>query len=122
MNRKLFHHLLEPGGLYAPQIDQSTGENILCAEGIGISCVITGKTQKLLSSSIFFRHRTASETGTRGVSRINLNKQNTVLLGFMFDPGEYPASVSTAPQLYETICPCPNFHVSYHGGLQRRSL
>ena len=91
MNRKLFHHFLQPGRLYAPQSRKSSSENVLCAESISITRVITGQTQKFLSSAVVFMHRTTSGAGTRGVGRIKLNKQNTVLLGFVFDPGEYPA-------------------------------
>lgn len=90
MNRELFHHPLEPGGLYAPRSRRSSSENIRCADCVGIAGATAGQTTKLLSFAVFFMRRSAVGTGSGGVGRINANKTNTVLLRFVFDPVEYP--------------------------------
>jgi hypothetical protein len=91
MNRRLSQAcFLEPGGLYAPQSRQRASENCLCSDRIGVTCATTDDTQKFLSVAVFFMHRSAVGTGSGSVGRIYANKQNTVLLCFVFDPVEYP--------------------------------
>lgn len=90
MNRKLFPSwFLELGGLYAPQNRQSTSENILRSDGVGIGCVATAQATKPLFPAVVFMRRSTDRTGTGSIGRTHANKQNTVLLRFMFDSVEH---------------------------------
>jgi hypothetical protein len=131
MNRNVFQsRFLQPGRLYAPQSRKSLSENVLCAESIGIARVITGQTQKFLSSPVVFMHRPTSGTGTRSIGRIDANKQNTVLLGFTFDSVEHSAicprrhsftKTFTSDRLLSSLHVVKRFH-SNHPDVAKRQL
>ncbi len=90
MNRNLFGHcFFKPGGLYAPQGRQSTSEKVLCSDRIGVACTATGEALELLSSALFFLHRSVIGIRSGSVGRFKPNKQNTVLLRLTFDPVEH---------------------------------
>src|SRR3990167_3784513 len=88
MNSHLLHCFILPRGLYIPKKQESFSENILRSDCIGICCVATANTYKVLSSSAVLRHRstTRSRTCSGSISGIYSYKTNTVLLSFMTDP------------------------------------
>ena len=86
MHSFLSHHLLRSRGLQAPEGRQGTSEDVLCSDGVGVPCVAARDAQKFLSPAIQLVHRATDGACAGGVGRIIGQRQNTVLLGFEFDP------------------------------------
>jgi hypothetical protein len=77
---------LAPGDHRLPRIGQSSSENVLCSDEIGVCTVTAAHTDEVLSSSTFFRHLSTGRTCSGGVSRIDRYQKNTVLLSQHIDP------------------------------------
>jgi len=71
-----------------PRVTKSTSENIPGADEIGIRAVVATATPETLSSPVFLSHRPTAGACPGGVSGIDGDKTNTVLLGQHCNPCE----------------------------------